>query len=87
MGLGRGPTNDDERLSVSGDFKCLGRGCGTRRGPTNDDDEFSVSAGVRCFRKGVWGWGGGPLMMMKDSLFLLISDVLARGCGAGEGAN
>ena len=41
----------------------------------------------RCFRKGVWGWGGGPLMMMKNSLFLLISNVLGRGCGAREGAH
>ena len=29
--------------------------------------------------------GGGPLMMMKDSSFLLISNVLGRGCGAGGG--
>ena len=30
-------------------------------------------------RKGVCGWGRGPLMMLKDSLFLLISNVLGRG--------
>ena len=28
---------------------------------------------------------GGPLMMMKDSSFLLISNVLGRGFGAGRG--
>ena len=31
------------------------------------------------------GPGGGPLMMMKDSSFLLILDVLGRGCGARRG--
>ena len=31
------------------------------------------------------GLGGGPLMKMNDSLFLLISNVLGRGCGAGRG--
>ena len=36
-------------------------------------------------RNGVWGRGRGPLMMMKDSLFLLISNVLGRECGAGRG--
>ena len=29
--------------------------------------------------------GKGPLMMMKDSLFLLISNVLGTGCGAKRG--
>ena len=29
-------------------------------------------------RKGGVGWIGGPLMMMKDSLLLLISNVLIR---------
>ena len=48
------------------------RGCGTGRGPTNDDEGFFVSADFKCFRKDVWGWGGGPVRMMKDSLFLLI---------------
>ena len=38
-------------------------------------------------RKGVCGWGRGPLMMLKDSLFLLISNVLGRGCGARRGPN
>ena len=33
----------------------------------------------------MWGWGGGPVMMMKESLFLLISNVLGRACGAGRG--
>ena len=33
------------------------------------------------------GLGGGPIMMIKDSLFLLISNVLGRGCGAGRGPN
>ena len=42
------------------------------RGPSNDDEGSSVSADFKCFRKGVWGWGGGPLKMMKDSFFLLI---------------
>ena len=43
------------------------------------------SADFKCFRKGLWGWGGGPLMMMKNSLFLLISNVLGRGVGLGWG--
>ena len=30
---------------------------------------------------------GGPLMMMKESLFLLISNVLGRGCDARDGAH
>ena len=33
----------------------------------------------------MWGLGGGPLMMVKDFLFLLISNVLSRGCGVGRG--
>ena len=53
-------------------------------GPTNDDG-FSVSADFKCFRNGLWGWGGGPQMNMKDSLFLLISNVLGRGCGTRRG--
>ena len=64
----------------------LGRGCGMGRGPTNDGEGFIVSADFKCFRKGVWGWGGGPLMMMNDSLFLLILNVLRRMCGTREGA-
>ena len=31
------------------------------------------------------GPGGDPLMMVKDSLFLLVSDVLGKGCGVGRG--
>ena len=59
---------------------------GLGRGPSNDDEGSSVSADLKCFRKGVWGWGGGPLMMVKDSLFLLISNVLGRGpTNDGEG--
>ena len=38
-------------------------------------------------RSGVLGWGRGPLIMMKDSLSLLISNVLRSGCEAGEGAH
>ena len=60
---------------------------GLWRGPTNDNEGFFVSADFKCVRKRVWGWRGGPLMMMKDSLFLLISNVLRRGCGAGRGPN
>ena len=45
---------------------------GLTRGPTNDDEGFFVSADLKCFRRDVWGWGGGPVEMMKDSLFLLI---------------
>ena len=38
------------------------------------------------FQKGGVGLGGGPLMMVKDSLFLLISNALGRGCvGLGRG--
>ena len=35
----------------------------------------------KCFRKGVLGWGEGPVVVMKDSLILLILNVLGRGCG------
>ena len=45
--------------------------------PTNDGEGFSVSAVFKRFRKGVWGWGGGPLMM-EDFLFLQIKNVLIR---------
>ena len=54
-------------------------------GPTNDDEGISVSADFKCFRKWVWGWRGGPLMTVKDSLFLQISNVLGRACGARRG--
>ena len=56
-----------------------------QKGPTNADEGFFVFADFKCFRKGVWGQGGGPQMMMKDSLFLLISYVLGRECGARGG--
>ena len=52
---------------------------GLGRGPTNDGEGLFVSANFKCFRKGA------PPMNMKDSLFLLISNVLGRGCGAREG--
>ena len=52
---------------------------GPGRGAANDDEGFFVSACFKCFRKGVWGWVGGPLMMVKGSLFLLVSNVLGRG--------
>ena len=52
MGLGKGPTNDDERFSVSADLKCF------RKGPANDDEGFFVYADFICFRKGVWAWEG-----------------------------
>ena len=52
----------------------LGSGSAAGEGATNNDKGFIVSADFKCFRKGVWGWGGGPLMMVKDSLFLLISN-------------
>ena len=39
------------------------------------------------FWEGDVGSEGGPLMKVKDSLFLLISNVLGRGCGAVEGAH
>ena len=51
-------------------------GVGMGRGPTIDGEGLIVSADFKSFRKGVWGWGGGPLMMMNNSLFLLISNVL-----------
>ena len=60
---------------------------GLGRGPINDDEGISVSADFKCFRKGLWGCGGGPLMLVKNSLFLLTSNVLGRDCGAGEGAH
>ena len=37
------------------------------------------------FQEGSVGPGGGPIMLMKDSSFLLISNVLGRGCGARTG--
>ena len=42
----------------------LERGCGAKRGPTNDERYF-VSTDFKHFRTGV----------MKDSLFLLISNI------------
>ena len=59
---------------------------GLWKGPSNDGQGFFVSTDFKCFRKEVWGYGGGPLMMVRDSLFLLISNVLGRRCGAREGA-
>ena len=56
---------------------------GPRKGPINDDEGFFASADFNCFRKGVWGLGGGPIMTMKDSLFLMNSNVLGGG-GAGD---
>ena len=50
-------------------------GVALRRRPTNDGEGFYVSADFKCFRKGVRGWGGSPVIMMKESLFLLISNV------------
>ena len=64
----------------------LGRGCGAGMGHTNDEEGCFVSADFKCFMKGVWDWGGGPLIMMKGTLFLLSSNVL-RGCGDWEGAH
>ena len=58
---------------------------GPEKGPTNDDEGFFVSADFKCFRKGVLGREGAPLMMMEDSLFPLISNVLGRECWAGRG--
>ena len=60
---------------------------GLGRGPTNDDEGFFVSVDFKCFRKGVGSWGGGPQMMMKDYVFLQISNFLGRGSGAGERAH
>ena len=57
---------------------------GLEKGPTNDDEGFFVSADFKCFRNGVLGREGAPLMMMKDSLFLLISNILGRECGGGH---
>ena len=45
----------------------LGRGCGAGRGPTNDDEGFFISADFECVRKDVWGWGEGPVRMIKNS--------------------
>ena len=50
-------------------------GVGLGRGPTNDDEGFFVSSDFKCFRKEMWGWGGGQVMVMKDSLSLLLSNV------------
>ena len=58
---------------------------GLGRRPTTDDEAFSVSADFKCFRKGVIDQGWGPLMMMKDSFFLVISNVLGRCEGPGMG--
>ena len=56
-------------------------------GATNDDEGFFVSTDYKCFMKAVCGQEGGPLMMVKDSLFPLISNVLGRRCRAREGAH
>ena len=58
---------------------------GPGKGPTNDDEGFFVYADFKCFRKGCGAARGGPLMMVKDHLFLLISDAVGKGCGAGRG--
>ena len=55
---------------------------GPGQGPINEYEGFFVSADFNCFRKGVWAWEGA-----HPSLFLLISNVLGKGCGAGEGAH
>ena len=60
---------------------------GLGRGPTNDVEGFLVSAHFKYFGNGVRGLGGGPVMMMKESVFLLVSNVLGTRCGAGEGAH
>ena len=61
---------------------------GLGRGPTNDGEGLFVSADFKCFRKGVWHWGGGPLIANDgEGFFLLILNVLGRGCGAMEGAH
>ena len=58
------------------------------QGPINDDEGYFVSADFKCFRSvGGLGLGGGPIMMIKDSLFLLISNVSKRGCGTGRRPN
>ena len=49
------------------------------KGATNDVEGFFVSIDFKYFRKGVCGWGRGPLMMVKDYLFQLILYVLERG--------
>ena len=80
VGLGRGPTTDDEVFSVSVDFKCIRKkGEGLGRGPTNDDEKLSFSTDFKCFMK-----GGSPLMI-KYSLFLLISNVLGKRLRGGRG--
>ena len=86
MGPGKGPINDDEGFFVSSDFNCLRKMVWAWEGLINDDKGFFVSADFKRFRKGVWGRGRGPLMMMKDSLFLLVSNVLGSACWALEGA-
>ena len=63
----------------------MGLGKGPVKGPINDDEGFFVPADFKCFRKGVWGWGGDSLINMKDSLFLLISNVSEGGVGPEGG--
>ena len=49
--LGRGPSNDDEGISVSTRSKCFTKWVwGWGGGPSNDDEEFFVSADFKCFR-------------------------------------
>ena len=52
-GLGRGPSDDDERFVVSADYKSLGRGRVVRgyEGPTNDDGGLFVSADFKSFNQ------------------------------------
>ena len=56
------------------------------KGPNNGDERFLVSADFKCFRKGVWGWGGGPLMMMKESLLSTDFKFFRKGVWGREGA-
>ena len=85
MGQGGGPlmTMKDSLFLLTSNVS--GKECGAGTGPTNADEEFFVSSDFKCFLGSV-GPEGGPLMMMKDSSFLLISNVLGRECGAWEGA-
>ena len=57
-------------------------------GPEGGPLEYSLSK-KRKTKVKIFGArrGGGPLMMMKDSLFLLISNVFGKECLAGLGAH
>ena len=78
--LGRGPSNDDEGISVSADFKCFRKWVwGWGRGPLMmvKDSLFPLISNVL---------GRGPINDDEGISVSVDFKSLGRGCGAGEGA-